>query len=95
LLVDVAARIGIKPSKLGRMDRPIMVPVEEAYRLALAFRLARRTRSMARVEAIVEAVRGFRAEETYLWYSYLQEASMNGKETRLAGSMAQLGQAVT
>lgn len=94
LIVDVARRIGVKPDRLGRMSKPMLVPVEEAYRLALAFRLSRRTRSLARVEAIVEVVRGFRAEETYLWYSYLQEAKMNGKETRLAGSMALLGQAV-
>jgi len=47
------------------------------------------------MESILEAIRSFEAEESYLWYSYLALAKMNGKEGRLAVSMAHLGEAMS
>jgi hypothetical protein len=94
LIVDIARRLRIKPETLSTRRRPIEVPIEEAYRLLLAFELVKRTRSIRRVEGIIEAIRGFQAEETYLWYSYLHEAKTNGKETSLTGSLALLGSAI-
>jgi|ADurb_Met_02_Slu_FD_contig_21_476189_length_826_multi_4_in_0_out_0_2 hypothetical protein len=94
LLIDVMRRQGAD-AKVIKKKGPLEIPEEEGYRLALAFELLRFTDSSARMESILEAIRSFEAEESYLWYSYLALAKMNGKEGRLAVSMAHLGEAMS
>ena len=93
LLIDVMRRQGAD-AKVIKKKGPLEIPEEEGYRLALAFELLRFTDSSARMESILEAIRSFEAEESYLWYSYLALAKMNGKGSRIALSVAFLGDAV-
>lgn len=94
LIVDVVRRQGHKAEGISKRVRPYPLPEEEGYRLALAFKAVRSTKSMKKAEAIVEAARGFEHEEAYLWYSYLSRATGNGKEAKLAAALGSLGEAL-
>lgn len=94
LIVDVIRRQGYDAKSLSARVRPYLLTEEEGYRLALALRLVKRTKSLRRVEGLVSAIRGFEPEEAYLWYSYLARAVGNGKETRLTAALAGLGEAL-
>jgi hypothetical protein len=92
LIVDVVRRQGYEAESISSRVRPYPLTEEEGYRLALAFRLVRRSKSARRVEAMVNAIRGFESEEAYLWYSYLSRAAVNGRASKLAAALANLGE---
>jgi len=94
LLVDAIRRAGHPPSSIAGRQRPYALSEEDGYRLALAFRLSKRTESPRQVERLVRALRGFEGEEAYLWYSYLLRADRNGAEARLMQSLALIGEAL-
>ena len=94
LLVETVQREGYKASSMSERKRPYLISEEEGYRLALGFELVRKTKSLKRAESMVDALRGFEVEEAYLWYAYFSRASSNGKESRLASSLAYLGEAL-
>lgn len=94
LLIDVVKRQGQEAKEIKKKG-PISIPEEEGYRVALAFHLMKYTESSKRMGSMLEAIRSFQAEEAYLWYSYLTLAQMNGKEGRLAVSLAHLGEAMS
>jgi len=94
LLVDCVRRAGYDPESIAARVRPYLLPEIEAYRLALAFRLCRRTDSPRQAERIIRALRKFEDDEAYLWYSYLLRAGRNGGESKLAMSLANLGEVI-
>jgi hypothetical protein len=94
LLADGIERNGHRPSTIANRRNPYLIREEEGYRLALAFRLLRRTDSVRQAQRIVRAARGMEAEEAYLWYSYLIRASQNGGEGKLSHALALLGDTV-
>jgi hypothetical protein len=93
-LVDSVQRSGHEPVSIAMRERPYPLHEIEGYRLALAFRLSKRTDSPKQVERIVRAVRQFEEEEAYLWYSYLLRTDRNGGEAKLAMSLASLGEVI-
>lgn len=93
LLIDVVRRQGADAKEIKKKG-PLDIPEEEGYRLALAFDLLRFTDSSARMESILEAIRSFEAEESYLWYSYLTLAKINRKKNKLAQSISFLGEVI-
>lgn len=94
VLVDSVRRSGHEPSSISARERPFNLSETDGYRLALAFRLSRRSDSPRQVERMVRAVRQFEEEEAYLWYSYLLRAGRNGAEAKLAMALASLGEAI-
>ena len=94
VVVDCVSRSGHKPSAIACRKQPFHIPETEGYRLAIAFKLSKRTDSSRQVERISRAVRLFEEEEAYLWYSYLLRAGRYGNETKLASALANLGEVV-
>ena len=94
VVVDCVSRSGHRPSTISERKQPFHILEAEGYRLAIAFKLSKKTDSSRQVERISRAIRLFEEEEAYLWYSYLLRAGRYGNESRLASALANLGEVV-